>query len=218
MKKKINEKVCIFGTGGFGRESLCCLIDILNAENKNIKDYGLFVVDDGYFKEKEILGIKVIPFSEFNPANYLAFIAVGDPFARKIIYDKFPKKTKFATLIHPSAILSDWIHLEEGTIVTAGTILTCNIKIGKQAHLNLHTTVGHDCIIGDFFTSAPAVNISGSCNFGNNITIGTNASIKNGISICDNVVLGMGSVVVKNISETGIYVGNPAKFIKNIPF
>jgi len=215
MKKfSLNDRICIFGIGGFGREVLCCLKDIFDISKKNIKDYVTFMVDDEYYHEKSIMDIKVIPTSKFNPSNEKVFIAVGDPLKRLLITQKLPKETKYATIIHPSAIVSEWVQIDEGSIVTAGTIITCNIKIGKHAHLNLHTTIGHDCVIGDFFTTAPGANISGSCIIGNNVYIGTNASIKNGISICDNVIIGMGSVVVKNIIEPGTYVGIPAKKIK----
>lgn len=89
--------------------------------------------------------------------------------------------------------------------------MTCNIKIGKHAHLNLHTTIGHDCIIGDYFTTAPATNISGNCEFGECVYFGTNSSVRQGIKICDNVTIGMGGIVVKNINEEGVYIGNPVK-------
>ena len=48
---------------------------------------------------------------------------------------------------------------------------------------------------------------------GNNVSIGSNTTILP-ISICDNVVIGAGSVVTKNILKSGIYAGNPAKFIR----
>lgn len=54
-----------------------------------------------------------------------------------------------------------------------------------------------------------------STNIGNNVSIGSNATIMP-VSICDNVVIGAGSVVTKNIDRPGIYVGNPAKFLKEI--
>jgi acetyltransferase-like isoleucine patch superfamily enzyme len=42
------------------------------------------------------------------------------------------------------------------------------------------------------------------------VYFGTNSSVRQGITICQDVVIGMGGVVVKNITESGIYVGNPA--------
>ena len=50
---------------------------------------------------------------------------------------------------------------------------------------------------------------------GKNVSIGSNATILP-IEICDNVVIGAGSVVTKNITQAGVYVGNPAKKIKNL--
>jgi acetyltransferase-like isoleucine patch superfamily enzyme len=50
---------------------------------------------------------------------------------------------------------------------------------------------------------------------GNKVSIGSNSTILP-VSICNNVVIGAGSVVTKDIDEPGIYAGNPAKFIRNI--
>lgn len=89
--------------------------------------------------------------------------------------------------------------------------MTCQIKIGDFAQLNLGTTIGHDCIIGDFFTTAPSVNISGICNIGKKVYFGTSAAIRQNLKVCDNVNIGMGAMVVKDITEPGTYVGIPAK-------
>ena len=88
--------------------------------------------------------------------------------------------------------------------------LTTNIKLGKHSHLNLQTTIGHDCNIGDFFTTAPGAKISGNCKIGDRVYIGTNSSTREKITICNDVTLGLNSGVIKNISDPGIYVGTPA--------
>jgi UDP-3-O-[3-hydroxymyristoyl] glucosamine N-acyltransferase len=106
------------------------------------------------------------------------------------------------------------IEIGEGSIICAGSILTTNIKIGKHTHLNLHTTVGHDTEIGDFFTTAPGVKISGNCKIGNKVYVGTNGSIKEKIHISENVTLGLNCGVVKHIEESGIFVGTPTQKIK----
>ena len=58
-------------------------------------------------------------------------------------------------------------------------------------------------------------NLWKSTQIGNSVSIGSNATILP-ISICDKVVIGAGSVVTKNITEPGVYVGNPAKKIKSL--
>ena len=208
MNKK---KICIIGTAGFARETLICLIDSISRTEVKIEEIAVFMERDDYDGPDKVMNIPVIKDSEFDSSKYKVAVAVGDPRLRKKIVSKLPNETEYATIIHPSAVLSDWVEIGDGAIITAGTILTCNIKIGKHAHLNLHTTIGHDCIIGDYFTTAPATNISGNCEFGECVYFGTNSSIRQGIKICDNVTIGMGGIVVKNISEEGVYIGNPAR-------
>lgn len=205
------KKICILGAGGFGREVLCCLIDGIATTNLKIEDIALFMVSDVHFEKRRIMGVDVIPQSKFNPALYNVVVAIGDPSSRRRVVASLPSQTTYTTIIHPSAVISEWVKIGEGSIVTAGTILTCNINIGKHAHLNLHTTIGHDCIMGDFFTTAPAANISGNCHFGDCVYFGTNSAVRQGVKICDNVTIGMGGVVVKDITEGGVYIGNPLK-------
>jgi len=60
----------------------------------------------------------------------------------------------------------------------------------------------------------PGSIVSGDCNIGNNVYIGTNSSIREKVSICNDVVIGMNSGVVRNINKNGIYVGCPSKLMK----
>jgi sugar O-acyltransferase (sialic acid O-acetyltransferase NeuD family) len=98
-----------------------------------------------------------------------------------------------------------------GTIVCPGTYITTGVTIGKHVIINLHCTIGHDCVIGDFTTISPGANISGNVTIGSECYIGTNAVIREKVSICGGVTIGAGTVVVKDITEPGIYVGNPSK-------
>ena len=87
-------------------------------------------------------------------------------------------------------------------------------QMKKHAHLNLITTIGHDCSIGDYFTTAPGVQISGNEIIGDRVYFGTRSCVKEKIHICDDVTIGMNSGVVKKITESGTYIGTPAKKIK----
>ncbi len=109
---------------------------------------------------------------------------------------------------------NDSVKIGEGSIICAGVILTTNIEIGNHAHLNIHTTIGHDTKIGNFFTSAPGAKISGNCEIEDRVYIGTNASVREKIKICSDVTIGLGAGVVKHIIEPGTYVGCPATRIK----
>jgi sugar O-acyltransferase (sialic acid O-acetyltransferase NeuD family) len=183
----------IIGAGGFGREVYWSLSLI---ERVNTK----FFVDDKYWDDTNDL---ILPISKFNPRDRFDMV------------ERLPKETKYFTHIHPSVqILGDDVEINEGSIICAGTIITTNVKIGKHAHLNLQTTIGHDCEIGDYFTTAPGAKISGNCKIYDCVYVGTNASIKEKISIHSLTTIGSNATVVKNIEEPGIYVGVPSKKIK----
>jgi len=107
-----------------------------------------------------------------------------------------------------------------------------SVHIGARTKIQSHTficelvNIGEDCFIGhgvmfinDLFTNGgPArgdKNLWRSTFIGNNVSIGSNATILP-VKIVDNVVIGAGSVVTKDILLPGVYAGNPAKFLKKI--
>ncbi len=107
-----------------------------------------------------------------------------------------------------------------------------NVVIGENCKIESHSficefvTIGNDCFISHgamfindtFQIGKPAdgnKKLWKKTKIGNNVSIGTNATILP-VEICDNVVIGAGSVVTKDISKSGIYAGNPAKFIRKI--
>ena len=117
----MEKKICIFGTGGSGRETLCCLIDSFAKTDLKIEDVACFMVDDDYYLETEIMGIEVLPKSKFDVNLYEVVVSIGDSEIRKKIVESFPKNTKFTTIIHPSVIMSKWVEIGEGSIIAAGT-------------------------------------------------------------------------------------------------
>ncbi len=105
-----------------------------------------------------------------------------------------------------------------------------DVSIGSFTKIQSHSficelvSIGEKCFIGhgvmfinDLFSEGGPANGDKSkwksTEIGNNVSIGSNATILP-IEICDNVVIGAGAVVTKNIVESGTYVGNPAKKIK----
>jgi sugar O-acyltransferase (sialic acid O-acetyltransferase NeuD family) len=205
-----HKKILIAGTGGFSKEVLSLITDLGMYD-----DVLGFIEPDEILRNNEfpklIMGKPIFPYSIVNPMEHTVSIAIGNSAIREKVVKILPPELEYQTLIHPSAIVSKWNEIGEGAIICAGTIITCEIKIGKHAQLNLNTTIGHDCVIGDYFTSAPNVNISGNCTFGKHVYFGTSSCIKQGLSIVEHVTIGMGAVVTKDIIESGVFIGNPAK-------
>jgi acetyltransferase-like isoleucine patch superfamily enzyme len=101
-----------------------------------------------------------------------------------------------------------------------------NTKVQSHSFICELVTIGSDCFIGhgvmfinDLFSGGgPAGGDKTkwkSTQIGNHVSIGSNATILP-VSICDNVVIGAGATVTKNITEPGVYAGNPARRLKNI--
>lgn len=108
------------------------------------------------------------------------------------------------------------------------------VVVGKRCRIQSHAficdlvEIGDDCVvshgamfINDLFkTGGPAKgdrSLWASTRIGNHVSIGTNATILP-VTVCDRVVIGAGSVVTKNITEPGIYAGNPARLLRRLPF
>ncbi|HFS67691.1 MAG TPA: acetyltransferase [Flavobacteriia bacterium] len=210
------KKIAIIGAGGFGRE----VKNLIEQINKHIEEYiiiGFF--DDNIDKYAQISGLPVLgKISEINNINtetYLVF-GIGDPkFKQKIFKTIKNKNIIFPTLIHPSVIKNNNnIKIGDGSIICAGTILTCDIVIGNFVLLNLCCTVGHDAIIKNFSSFMPSVNISGEVIIEDCVYVGTGATIINKIKIGENSIIGAGALVSKKIPSNCTAVGIPAKPIK----
>jgi len=206
MQNKKN--IAIIGASGFAKE--------VYSHFKNNYNIDFFVSNDYYIDNTYVYNKKVNKISDIDLKKYKVVVAVGNQSYRKNIVEndlKHLSNNNYDILIHKTVNLlnKEDIEIGSGSIICCNSILTCNIKLGVHVHLNLNTTIGHNCIIGNYITTAPGVNISGNCNIGNNVYLGTNCCVKEKINICDNVIIGMGSVVVKDITEPGTYIGVPAK-------
>ena len=195
-------KLALFGYGGHAREVYWSL-DL--SQRVGLK----FFVDDKYYKEEDE---NVFPTSKFDPEEYKVMVAVGDPKIRKSIVDSLPSNTKYFTFIHPTAqIIGADVTIGEGSFIGINSIITTNIVIGKHAILNRGNQIGHDSIIGDFFSAMPGAIVSGNVHIGNCVYMGTNSSIIEKKFISNDITIGANGVVTRDITESGVYVGVPAK-------
>ena len=191
-------KLALFGYGGHAREVAC-----------QIDQEVTFFVDDEYANNI------AKPISKFNPEEYMMMVAVADSHDRKAIVDRLPKETKYFTFIHSSVqIMDDNIEVGEGSFIGSNSILTTNVKLGKHALLNRGNHIGHDCFIGDYFSAMPNAVIGGNVWIDNKVYLGSCSNIREKIKIVANTTIGMNAAVVKNLTESGTYVGIPAKKLK----
>lgn len=137
--------------------------------------------------------------------------------------------------IHPSAVIDEGIRVATGPDGTklqlrhVGTVIFgkdvyigpltliergCidSTIIGNNVKIDGRCCVGHNSVIGDNTVMATGATVGGSAKIGKDCWLGLDCTIRNGVSICDKVIVGMRAGVVKDITESGIYMGTPAKY------
>jgi acetyltransferase-like isoleucine patch superfamily enzyme len=121
--------------------------------------------------------------------------------------------------------------IDDDCFIGPFTEIQRKVVVGKRTRIQSHSficervAIGEDCFIGhgvmfinDLFADGrPSGDSSGwkSTTIGNQVSIGSNVTMLP-VSVCDGVVIGAGAVVTKDITEKGIYAGNPAKMIRRL--
>ena len=211
-----NKLFGIYGASGFGREVLPLVRNLISSEDK------IVFIDDN--KKTDILNnTQVLSFDEFLVSDFSEkkiTIAIADSKIRENIVNKLIENNIASfDVVANNVIVMDDVNIDEGSILTPHVTLTSNISIGKYFHANIYSYVAHDCVIGDYVTFAPSVKCNGNVHIEDHAYIGTGAIIKQGkpnkpLVIGKGAVVGMGSVVTKNVKAGDVVFGNPAKSLK----
>lgn len=206
-----SQTLCIIGAGGFGRE----VYSLFRTSLLGTGNYAeiVFAEEDAFYQSRDVQGAAVHVLSYAARQPWAFVVAIGAPDVRSRIVQEFPDLC-YVSITHPTALIGDAVELGAGSIVCAYTVLTSNIRVGRHAHLNLNTTIGHDTIAGDFLTTAPAAHISGHCRLGDNVYLGSGAILRQCIEVSSGAKVGAGAVVLHNINEAGTYVGVPARRVR----
>lgn len=208
MEKK--KKVIIIGFGGHAK----VILNILE------RDYGNFFDLIGYVdieeKESDLNYIgddeKLKKLYEKGICKEL-IIGIGkmqvESKREKLIEDFLKIGFKFPKIISKKSIINKNVKIGKGTQVLDNVLINCNSKIGKFCIINSSAVIEHDVLVGDYTHVAPGAVICGGSKIGKNCFIGANSTIVQSVKVCKNVLIGSGSLVQKDIKESGVYVGNP---------
>lgn len=211
--RKVNaymKKLLIVGAGGHGR----VIADI--AQRMNEWQEIAFLDDDETIDSA--MGYKVIGKSSKALSfigEYNIFVAIGSNETRERIHSQLEAAgAGIPTLIHPHAVIGAQVEIGEGTVVMAGGIINSGSRIGKGCIVNTAATIDHDATIGDYVHISPGVHIAGTVSIGKGAWIGIGTVVSNNVVIARRSITGAGTVVVKDIRESGTYVGVPAIRVK----
>jgi sugar O-acyltransferase (sialic acid O-acetyltransferase NeuD family) len=198
-------KIYLFGSSGHAK----VIIDILQLNKEEI--VSIFVDRPAY---SELLGIPVQDYTKvdfIDPINKF-IIAVGDNFTRKQLSSRWKGGYKMA--FHPKAVISSNVEISEGSVIMANAIVNSGSIIGKHVIINTGALVEHDCKIENFSHISPMAALAGNVTVGEGTQIGINATVKQGITIGKWAIIGAGAVIIKDVPDFAVVVGNPGRIIK----
>ena len=149
--------------------------------------------------------------ADVNKLDGKVIVAIGNAGIRRKLQESV-EPARLATLIHPAAVVSRAL-IGPGSVVLVGAVVNPGAEIGAGCILNTCCSVDHDCQIGDYAHIAVGAHVAGGVTVGDGTWIGAGAVVSNNIRICGGCMIGAGAAVVKDICETGTYVGVPARKI-----
>lgn len=207
--------LAIYCAGALGREVYELALDINDASRR--WDEIIFVEDT--IAPHENLRCRYITFDEFCK-NYTSSqaevaIAIGEPSHRKALREKVKAKGyNLAVMVHPLARVSRFAKLDEGVIICYGCNVSTESHLKTNVFLQPSCSAAHDVVIEPDSVISAVARIAGSTHIGTGVYIGMSALIRESISIGDNTIVAMGSVVQKPLPEEVIAMGNPARIIQ----
>jgi sugar O-acyltransferase (sialic acid O-acetyltransferase NeuD family) len=208
----MKKKVAVIGGGDLGKQ----LLSLLNVDEHS--DFVGFYDDTLNSEDEKYLlgGLSKIK-DDFKSGVFdCLMLAVGYKHMnfRADFFNAVIEQIPFYTLIHPSCIVHSSAIIGDGSVLYPGCIIDKNVIIGRNVLINLGVIISHETIVGDHSFIAPGVRFSGFDTVGKSCFMGTGVILRDNIKISDNITAGAGAVIINDLTEKGIYVGNPAKKVK----
>jgi sugar O-acyltransferase (sialic acid O-acetyltransferase NeuD family) len=209
-------KLIVVGAGGFGRE----VVDVVRALNEVQEAWDLLGVVDDRPSDVNLARLRNLSVPYLGPLSVLdsvqnathVAIGIGQPAARQRVALSLEKAgLESPTLIHPRATVGSHASIGKGSVVCAGASVGTNVTLESHVHLNPHAVVGHDTSLRQFVSINPNATVSGECEIMQEVLIGAGAVVLQGVTVGARAVVGAGAVVTKEVADTAIVKGVPAR-------
>jgi len=209
----IDGQLIIVGGGGFGTEVFCWARD---CHGRGLLPPVTGFLDDEVASMSGVSLPHLGSLDAYVPQQGDVFLmALGKPQHKERVYLKMKARgANFATLIHPTAVVTDTATLGEGTIMCPFSMAMPNSSVGKCVSVLYYSAVGHDAIVGDFSSVSSQVDLTGYARIGAGVTVGSGARVLPGVSVGDGATIGAGAVVVRSVKPGSTVFAAPAKVLR----
>lgn len=207
----------ILGAGGGSRE-LLALIRHAEAQGGGPSWKILGILDDDAalvgtaIDNVPILGL-LEDAGKFAGARFISGIAnVRNPRIRLDVAKRLAlAPDRWATFIHPQAVIVDNASVGPGTIVYPNSVVSANARAGAHCVLYYGAVVHHDTVIGDGCCLCASVLIGGGVSVAEGCYLGIGSVVRDHVSVGENTVVGMGALVVRSVGPGQTVTGVPAR-------
>lgn len=133
---------------------------------------------------------------------------------REQFYEQLKGKVPFANIIMPSAEVSPTAKLGEGVYVGPRTTIAANTVVENNVFVHGHCLLGHDCHIHSHSYFSGRDYMAGFCNVGERVFVGLSVCVADHINITNDVWVGIGSIVAKDLSQSGKYMSASTRLVR----
>ncbi|WP_414156944.1 NeuD/PglB/VioB family sugar acetyltransferase [Pseudomonas sp. BNK-15] len=139
-------------------------------------------------------------------------VAIGNNNIREVKISELQRHgAVLVTLIHPFACVSRYADVGVATVIFAGAVLHAGAAVGVGCILNTGCSVDHDCLLGHSVHISPGARLAGNVRVGARSWVGIGASVRQMITLGDDVVVGVGAAVVADVRAGITVIGVPAR-------
>jgi len=121
---------------------------------------------------------------------------------------------RYATLVHPAAVVPGSASIATGCVLHAGTVLTADVALGAHVVLMPAVVLTHDDVVGDGVTFGAGARVAGAVTIERGAYIGSGALLREGLVIGAEAVVGMGAVVTRSVPAGEVWAGTPARRLR----
>jgi len=213
------KRIYILGVNGNARDVLET-IALVRTVDPNFPEPGGFL-DDRLAPGTLVQGVPVRgsieTASKIVDACFVNAIGSPESYALKpaIIKKAGVPLSSFLSVIHPSAVISSSAQIGQGSVILSNTSIGSGVKIGNHVMVLQNCIVSHDSQIGDYSVLATGVCLSGDVHVEPGAYLGSHCCIRGGGNVGAGSLVGMGSVVVKDIPAGQVWCGNPARYLRH---
>ncbi|MEU8520839.1 NeuD/PglB/VioB family sugar acetyltransferase [Streptomyces sp. NBC_01216] len=121
---------------------------------------------------------------------------------------------RYATVVHPSAVVPSGCSVGPGSVILAYTVLTAAVRVGSHVAVMPHTVLTHDDEVEDHCTLASGVRLGGGARLGRGAYLGAGSVVREYTTIGAWSLVGMGSAVLDDVPPGEVWVGSPARRLR----